>query len=147
MGGKEVAHLYHWGNASTNGDTITYFPDLKVVVMGDILPSRHERRLPAGRQHSGLAQALEGTLKLNFDTVIPNGGMPATRADLENALKRVNGISAAAIAAVKNGTTEDMLVAAVDMADPSFQVERFLANNNKARLDAFYAEAAKAAGK
>jgi acyl-CoA synthetase (AMP-forming)/AMP-acid ligase II len=90
---------------------------------------------------------LEGALSLPFDTVIPNGGMPATRADLEAALKRVNGISAAAIAAVKKGVTEDQLVAAVDMADPSFQVERFLANNNKARLDAFYAEASKAAAK
>ena len=25
MDGKEVAHLYHWGNASTKGEVITYF--------------------------------------------------------------------------------------------------------------------------
>jgi len=33
---KEIAHVYHFGAASTGGDSITYFPDLKVVVMGDV---------------------------------------------------------------------------------------------------------------
>jgi cyclase len=150
MDGKEVAHLYHWGNASTNGDTITYFPAEKVVVMGDVIQANLlgiNADYPQGGSILDWHTTLEGTLKLDFDTVIGNGGMPQTRADIEAELKRLNGISAEAIAAVKMGVTEDQLVAAVDMADPGFQVERFLANNNKARLDAFFAEASKAAGK
>jgi cyclase len=150
MDGKEVAHLYHWGNASTNGDTITYLPAEKVVVMGDVIQANLlgiNADYPQGGSILDWHTTLEGTLKLDFDTVIGNGGMPQTRAEIEAELKRLNGISAAAIAAVKAGTTEDQLVAAVDMADPGFQVERFLANNNKVRLDAFYAEASKAAGK
>jgi cyclase len=150
LDGKEAAHLYHWGNASTNGDTITYFPDLKVVVMGDVIQANLlgiNADYPQGSSILDWHTTLEGTLKLDFDTVIPNGGAAETRADVEAELKRLNGISAAAIAAVKSGTTEDQLVAVVDAADPSFQVERFLANNNKVRLDAFYAEASKAAGK
>jgi glyoxylase-like metal-dependent hydrolase (beta-lactamase superfamily II) len=146
MDGKEVLHLYHFGVGPTNGDTIAYFPDLKVVMTGDVYQGGMNADYAEGGSILEWHKELEGVLKLDFDMVIPNAGMPATRADLETALKRVNGISAAAIAAVKNGTTEDQLVAAVDMADPSFQVERFLANN-KVRLDGFYAEAAKAAGK
>jgi cyclase len=36
LGNREVAHVYYFGKASTNGDAFVYFPDLKVITMGDV---------------------------------------------------------------------------------------------------------------
>ena len=35
MGGVEV-QLFHFGNAHSNSDTVVYFPDLKVIAVGDL---------------------------------------------------------------------------------------------------------------
>ena len=56
-------------------------------------------------------KTLEAILKLDFDTVIPNRGNPATRADLQTALKRLTTISSSAVDLVKKGTPKDQLVA------------------------------------
>jgi hypothetical protein len=90
-------------------------------------------------------KTLEAILKLDFDTVIPNRGNPATRADLEAAHKRVATIASTAIDLVKKGTPKDQLIAQINAVDSSLQVNSFLAINAAARLDAFYDEVSKAA--
>jgi cyclase len=148
MDGKEVAHLYHWGPTATNGDTITYFPDLKVVDLGDAFrPATMNADYPQGGSLLEWHKTLDAVLKLDFDTVIGQLGGPATRADVEAELKRVNLIAKTAIDQVKQGATEDQIIAKVDAVDPSLQVEKFVESPNKVRLDAFYAEVSKAAGK
>jgi len=144
MYNKEFAHVYHFGAASTGGDSITYFPDLKVVVMGDVFQNGMNCDYAQGGSMVEWPKTLETVLKLDFDTVIPNRGDPAKRADLQAALKRLNAISSAAIDLIKKGTPKEELVAKINATDPSLQVERFLMNN-PARLDAFYAEFSRAA--
>lgn len=139
-----IARVYHFGAASTSGDSITFFPDLKVVVMGDVFQNGMNCDYAQGGSMLEWPKTLETVLKLDFDTVIPNRGEPAKRADLEAALKRLNAISAAAIDLIRKGTPKEELVAKIDATDPSLQVERFLMNN-PARLDAFYDEFSKAA--
>ena len=142
---KEVAHVYHFGAASTGGDSITYFPDLKVVVMGDVFQNGMNCDYAQGGSMIEWPKTLEAILKLDFDTVIPNRGNPATRADLEAAHKRVATIASTAIDLVKKGTPKDQLIAQINAVDSSLQVNSFLAINAAARLDAFYDEVSKAA--
>lgn len=142
---KEVAHVYHFGAASTGGDSITYFPDLKVVVMGDVFQNGMNCDYAQGGSMIEWPKTLEAILKLDFDTVIPNRGNPATRADLEAAHKRVATIASTAIDLVKRGTPKDQLIAQINAVDSSLQVNSFLAINAAARLDAFYDEVSKAA--
>jgi cyclase len=144
LGNAEVARVYHFGAASTRGDSITYFPDLKVVVMGDVFQNGMNCDYAQGGSMIEWPTTLESVLKLDFDTVIPNRGNPATRADLEAARKRLAAIAAAAIDLVKKGTPKDQLVAQIDATDATLRTASFLMNN-PARLDAFYEEVSKAA--
>lgn len=144
LGSAEVAHVYHFGRASTGGDSIVYFPDLKVVTMGDVFQAGMNCDYAQGGSMLEWPKTLEGVLKLDFDTVIPNRGNPATRADLQAAHDRLVRIAAAAIDLVKKGTPKDQLVAAINATDATLQVNAFLMNN-PARIDAFYDEVARAA--
>jgi glyoxylase-like metal-dependent hydrolase (beta-lactamase superfamily II) len=144
LGNKEVAHVYHFGAAATGGDSFVYFPDLKVVTMGDVFQMGMNCDYGQGGSMVEWPKTLASVLKLDIDTVIPNRGNPATRADLEQARDRMAKIAATATDLVKKGTPKDQIVAQINAVDPSFQVERFLFND-PARLDAFYAEFVKAA--
>lgn len=144
LGNKEVAHVYYFGKASTGGDSITYFPDLKVVSMGDVYQAGINCDYGQGGSILEWSKTLDAVLKLDFDTVIPNTGMPATRADLQATRDRLAKIAATSIDLVKKGTPKEMLVAAVNAVDPTYRVDSFLMNN-AARLDAYYDEVVKAA--
>lgn len=146
LGSMEVAHVYHFGAASTDGDSITYFPDLKVVVMGDVFEKGMNCDYARGGSMLAWPKTLDVVLKLDFDTVIPNRGNPATRADLEAARQRLTNIVSAAVELVRKGTPKDELVAQVNAANAGLQADAFFLNN-PARLDAFYDEVTKAAKK
>ncbi len=82
LGGKQVKAKY-FGRAHTNGDAVIYFPDLKVVHMGDMFV----RQAPLIDYSSGASaiewtKTIDGVLALDFDTVIPGHGGVCTRADL-----------------------------------------------------------------
>jgi cyclase len=145
LGGKEVARVYHFGAASTGGDSITYFPDLKVVTMGDVFQAGMNCDYAQGGSMVEWPDTLAAVLKLDIDTVIPNRGNPMTKADLQAAQERVAKIKAAAIDLIKKGTPKDQIVDKINAVDPSLMVDRFLAINAPARLDAFYDEFVKAA--
>jgi cyclase len=85
LGGKRV-EIYHFGRAHTDGDVVAYFPDHRVVAMGDMftigdgLPPLVD--YPGGGSTREWPHSLEGALKLDFDTAIPGHGKPGTKADL-----------------------------------------------------------------
>ena len=85
LGGKRV-EVYHFGRAHTDGDVVAYFPDHRVVAMGDMftigdgLPPLVD--YPGGGSTREWPHSLEGALKLDFDTAIPGHGKPGTKADL-----------------------------------------------------------------
>ena len=144
LGNSEVAHVYHFGAASTGGDSITYFPDLKVVTMGDVFQAGMNCDYAQGGSMLEWPKTLESVLKLDIDTVIPNRGNPSTKADLQAAHDRLVKIAATAIDLVKKGTPKDQLVAEINAVDSTLQVSTFFLNN-PARIDAFYEEISKAA--
>ena len=144
LGTTEVAHVYYFGKASTGGDAITYFPDLKVVSMGDVYQAGINCDYGQGGSILEWSKTLDAVLKLDFDTVIPNTGNPATRADLQTTRDRLAKISVVTIDQIKKGTPKEGLIAAVNAVDPTLRVDSFMMNN-QARIDAYYDEYVKAA--
>jgi cyclase len=145
LGNKEVAHVYYFGKAATNGDAFVYFPDLKVITMGDVFQRGMNCDYAQGGSMLEWPKTLDAVLKLDIDTVIPNRGDPATKADLEAARDRVAKIDSIAIDLVKKGTPKDQLLAQINAADSTLNVNGFLNINAQMRLDAFYDELQKAA--
>jgi cyclase len=85
LGGKRV-EVYHFGRAHTDGDVVAYFPDHRVVAMGDMftigdgLPPLVD--YPGGGSTREWPRSLEGALTLDFDTAIPGHGKPGSKGDL-----------------------------------------------------------------
>ena len=85
LGGKRV-EVFHFGRAHTDGDVVAYFPDHRVVAMGDMftvgdgLPPLVD--YPGGGSTREWPRSLEGALALDFDTAIPGHGKPTTKEDL-----------------------------------------------------------------
>jgi cyclase len=82
LGGVEV-QLKHFGNAHTDGDTVVYFPNLRVVVIGDLFtPDTTDPDFSAGGSLVDWGPVLGQILKLDFDVVVPSKGPMITRDDL-----------------------------------------------------------------
>ena len=145
LGGAEV-QVHHYAAGHTSGDSIVYFPDLKVVAMGDEFASNGGNcDYAQGGSILEWAKSLGEVLKLDIDTVIPgHGNDPMTKADLQSFKNRLDSISKNAIDLVKKGTPKDQLIAAIGAADATANVGALL-QNNQARIDAFYDEVVKAA--
>jgi len=144
LGTSEVAKVYYFGKASTGGDAITYFPDLKVVSMGDVYQANINCDYGQGGSILEWSKTLDAVLKLDIDMVIPNTGNPVTRAELQATRDRLAKISTVTIEQIKKGTPKEGLIAAVNAVDPTLRVDAFMMNN-QARIDAYYDEYVKAA--
>jgi glyoxylase-like metal-dependent hydrolase (beta-lactamase superfamily II) len=85
LGGKRV-EVSHFGRAHTDGDVVAYFPDHRVVAMGDMftvgdgLPPLVD--YPGGGSTREWPRSLDGALALDFDTAIPGHGNPTTKDEL-----------------------------------------------------------------
>ena len=90
LGGVTV-QLLHFGAGRTSGDAVAYFPDLKVVAVGDLytstVPDADKR---GGGSLEGWGAALRKILTLDFDTVLPGTGPVIKRAELEALANRID---------------------------------------------------------
>ena len=101
LGGVEV-QLKHFGSACTDGDTVVYFPDLKVVALGDLfVPGEPEPDLAAGGSLAGWSDVLARVLELDFDQVVPGTGAIIDRSDLVAFKARVDAAGARAVSLAK----------------------------------------------
>jgi cyclase len=82
MGGVE-AQVLHFGNAYTSSDTVVFFPNLKVIVVGDLFAAKPAPDFAAGGSLVGWGPVLGQILKLDFEVAIPSQGAPISRADLQ----------------------------------------------------------------
>jgi cyclase len=139
LGGKTVK-LNHFANGHTNGDTVVYFPDLKVVSMGDELVAITPNcDYGGGGSITGWLSSLDQTMKLDWDLAIPgHGDSPLTKADMKVFRDKWATLLERARAAVKSGATKDKLIAAIKTDDLwTFNPNAWTG----ARLDGLYAEA------
>src|SRR6058998_921099 len=79
--GTARAEAYHFGRAHTGGDTVVYFPDVKVVSLGDeFVAAQPNADYPMGGSLLEWSKVLTQVLKLDFDTAIPgHGNDPLTK--------------------------------------------------------------------
>ena len=139
LGGVE-AKLMHFGNAHTDGDTVVYFTNLKVVAVGDLFtPDTPEPDYSAGGSLVDWGPVLAQILKLDFDVVVPSTGPMVTRADLEAFKTRIDTLVSRATGLVKSGVTKDQLMARLKTDDLGW---RFGFTGDQ--LDRFYAELSQA---
>jgi glyoxylase-like metal-dependent hydrolase (beta-lactamase superfamily II) len=124
LGSRDIRAI-HFGRGHTNGDTVVYFPDLKVIHTGDLFLGRQVvisdavRRHPAANVYIDYAQGgsllewgstLDHVLALDFETVIPGHGGVATRADVVRFRDDIGTMQAELLDDVKRGVTKDQLL-------------------------------------
>jgi cyclase len=119
LGGVEVRVL-HLGRAHTGGDSVVYFPDVKVVATSDAVITGAPGPLV---DYAGGGSALEWTplldaiLRLDFDTAIPGAGPVMTKADVQAFRTKFNTVIERATALVKANVPADQLLKQIKTDD------------------------------
>jgi glyoxylase-like metal-dependent hydrolase (beta-lactamase superfamily II) len=135
LGGVEVK-LMHFGNAYTGGDTVVYFPNLKVVAVGDLFtPDTPNPDFAAGGSLVDWGPVLAQILKLDFDIVVPSTGATIARDDLVAFKTKIEILVSRARALVNRGVSKEHLLAQLNPEDFGWQFKFSLDD-----LDRFYAE-------
>ena len=117
LGGAEVrAHFY--GPGHTGGDTMVYFPDARVVMVGDHLTDGNPIvDFANGGSAVGWTKGLDGVLALDFEWAIPGRGEPKTRAEVQAYRTRFDTLVTRAREAAKAGATRETLGSQVKTDD------------------------------
>jgi glyoxylase-like metal-dependent hydrolase (beta-lactamase superfamily II) len=143
LGGATV-EVHHYGPAHTGGDSIVYFPDLKVVQMGDVFvgPQPPNVDFPFGGSAVNWPKVIDQVLKLDFDTAIPGHGPVMTKADMQAFKTKWDAIVSRGAELVKKGTPKDQLLAQLKTDDIGWNINT-QQWQQPARLDPFYDELSK----
>ena len=136
FGGVEVQCL-HFGNAHTDGDTVVYFPDLRVVALGDLFSEGPDPDYSAGGSLVGWGSVLAEVLKLDFDIAVPSAGRAVTRAEVEAFKSKIETVVSRAEALVKSGVPKDRLMRDLKTDDVGWRLQM-----RDDQVDGFYAELA-----
>jgi cyclase len=135
LGGVNV-ELHHFGRAHTSGDTVVYFPDLKVVCVSDVVTTGKTGPLidyAGGGSATDWTNVLAAILKLDFDAAIPGNGDVLTKADVQAYKTKVDTVMARAKELVRKGVPQDQLLAQLKTDDIGWAPRI-------PKIDAFYAE-------
>jgi len=138
LGGVEV-QAHHFGRAHTSGDTVVYYPDLKVVVVSDIVTTGATGPLAdyaGGGSFLEWPHTMDAILQLDFDTCIPGNGNPITKADVQAYKAKVETFVARAKEAVRQGVAKDQLMMSIKTDDLGW-------TPRVPNVDLFYAELSK----
>ncbi len=135
VGGVKV-ELHHFGRAHTSGDTVVYFPDLKVVSVSDVVTTGKTGPLidyAGGGSATDWSNVLAGILALDFDAAIPGNGDVLTKADVQTYKTKYDTFLARAKELVRQGVPQDQLMAKIKTDDLGW-------TPRVPKVDAFYAE-------
>lgn len=89
LGGAKVRMLA-FGPARGGGDGVVWFPDLKVVAVGELYTAGAPQPVAAeGGSIAAWSAALDQVLMLDFDLAVPGSGPPVRRAELEGLRARL----------------------------------------------------------
>jgi glyoxylase-like metal-dependent hydrolase (beta-lactamase superfamily II) len=136
LGGVKV-ELHHFGRAHTSGDTVVYFPDLKVVAVSDTVTTGKTGALidyaGGGSAIEWSDKVLAGILSLDFDAAIPGNGDVLTKADVQAYKTKFDTVMARAKELVRMGVAEDQLLGMIKTDDIGWAPR-------VPKVSAFYAE-------
>jgi cyclase len=119
LGGAQVRVL-HLGNAHTGGDSVVYFPDVKVVATSDVVTVGAGGPLvdyAGGGSALGWKPVLDAMLKLDFDTAVPGAGEVQTRADVQAFRMKFATVIDRARELVKKGVPKEQLLMQIKTDD------------------------------
>ncbi len=134
--GDVKVELHHFGRAHTGGDTVVYFPDLKVVDVSDVVTTGKTGPLidyAGGGSATDWTNVLAGILALDFDEAIPGNGGVLTKADVEAYKTKYDTVIARARELVAMGVPQDQLLSKLKTDDIGW-------TPRIPKMDAFYAE-------
>jgi glyoxylase-like metal-dependent hydrolase (beta-lactamase superfamily II) len=135
LGGVE-ARLVHFGRAHTNGDSIVYFPNLKVIAVGDLYtPNTPEIDFACGGSLLSWGPVLGRILSLDFDIAVPSAGPLVTRAELEAFKTKLDTLVSRGVSLLDKGVTKDQLMARLETDDLGWHF-----SFTPEQLDKFYEE-------
>jgi len=125
VGGAEV-QLHYLGTGHTNGDIVVYFPDLRVIAMGDLFVVLG--RVPyvdyaGGGSTLGWLPTLENALEFDFDTVIPGHGPVATRADLQKYKESLQTLHTRTRDLIRQGVPKDQYLSKLKTDDLGWNLD------------------------
>jgi cyclase len=140
-----TATAYAMAPAHTASDSIVYFPDLKVVAMGDNgFPGAPTLDWLNGGRLLGMQQNWAAVAKMDFELLIPgHGGAPLTRAEFDANRKNLDVLVERLRALVKAGTPKSELLDKVKVDDlgPNWNIKGMGDEwSRPARLDGLYTE-------
>jgi cyclase len=130
----------------TGSDSVVYFPDEKVVAMGDdMVAGAPSADFDNGGSLTGLQKTWTEVDKLDFDTLIPgHGDAPISRAEFEASRKKLDLLIDRLRAGIKAGTPKGELLAKIQVDDlGGWSIKDSRQWNTAARLDGLYAELSK----
>jgi len=134
--GDVKVELHHFGRAHTSGDTVVYFPDLKVVSVSDVVTTGKTGPLidyAGGGSATDWTNVLAGILALDFDAAIPGNGDVLTKADVQAYKTKFDTVIARARDLVRMGVPQDQLLVQLKTDDIGWAPR-------VPKVDAFYAE-------
>ena len=134
--GDVKVELHHFGRAHTGGDTVVYFPDLKVVAVSDVVTTGKTGPLidyAGGGSATDWTNVLAGILTLDFDAAIPGNGDVLTKADVQAYKTKFDTVIARAKELVRQGVPQDQLLAKIKTDDIGWAPR-------VPKVDAFFAE-------
>jgi glyoxylase-like metal-dependent hydrolase (beta-lactamase superfamily II) len=134
--GDVKVELHHFGRAHTGGDTVVYFPDLKVVSVSDVVTTGKTGPLidyAGGGSAADWTNVLAGILTLDFDAAIPGNGDVITKADVQVYKTKFDTVIARARDLVRMGVPQDQLLGQIKTDDIGWAPR-------VPKVDAFYAE-------
>ena len=145
--GKVKAKAYHFANAHTGGDAVVYFPDVKVVSLGDEFVAQPPNSdYPNGGSILTWPKALGEVLKLDFDTAIPgHGNDPLTKADVAAFQHKIDLIAKKGIELRKKGVAKEEIRQRMQAELPEIAPWMMTGIINDMRIDGFYADLTAAA--
>jgi cyclase len=141
--GDVKVELHHFGRAHTSGDTVVYFPDLKVVAVSDVVTTGKTGPLidyAGGGSATDWTNVLAGILSLDFDAAIPGNGDVLTKADVQAYKTKFDTVIARARDLVRMGVPQDQLLAQLKTDDIGWAPR-------VPKVDAFYAELSESTSK
>jgi cyclase len=109
LGGVEVQMLW-LGRGHTNGDTVTYFPDLRTVHTGDlIIDGMPVIDYAGGGSALEFVSTIDKLLQVDFDTMIPGHGRIMNKDDVRAYRARFQAMNDRMRDAIRRGVTREQL--------------------------------------
>jgi len=131
LGDRKVI-LMHPGAAHTNGDTLVYLPDKKILFSGDVLFTNFHPFLAEGDLVSW-GKVLDSILAMDVEKIIPGHGPLSTKKDVEDMKKYLIAFDAKANELCSKSKDAKYIVAEILKTLPQRQAEFIVGSNIEMR--------------